>query len=166
MDEFSLYGFLGVKRSSHGAGDNDDDDDNNVTLVVPDSPCAIDSLTSDSLQHIARSWGWKVEKRPVPYTELPTFSEILGAGTAVGLVAIRSITRRGTTGRLPTSPRVLAESNGSETITYIPDDQQGGGPVFQKLLAQFKAIQLGKMQDEFGWRFEVQAKHKELENEN
>lgn len=167
VDEFSLCGFLGVKRSSHGAGgDEDDDDDDNVTLVVPDSPCAIDSVTSDSVQHIARSWGWKVEKRPVPYTELPAFSEILGAGTAVGLVAIRSITRRGTTARLPTSPRVPAQSNESETIIYIPDDQQGGGPVFQKLWAQFKAIQLGKIQDEFGWRFEVQEKHKELENEN
>lgn len=156
VDEFSLCGFLGVKRSSHGTGDDDDDDadDDNVTLVVPDSPCAIDSVTSDSVQHIARSWGWKVEKRPVPYTELPAFSEILGAGTAVGLVAIRSITRRGTTGRLPTSPRVLAQSNESETIIYIPDDQQGGRPVFQKLWAQFKAIQLGKIQDEFGWRFE------------
>ena len=166
VDDFNLCEFLGVKRSSHGAGDNDDDDDDNVTLVVPDSPFAIDSLTSDSVQHIARSWGWKVEKRPVPYTELPAFSEILGAGTAVGLVAIRSITRRGTTGRLPTSPRALAENNESETIIYVPDDQQGGGPVFQKLLAQFKAIQLGKIQDKFGWRFEVQARHKELEKED
>ena len=166
VDEFSLCGFLGVKHSSYGAGDDgDDDNDDNVTLVVPDSPCAIDSLTSVSVQRIARSWGWKVEKRPVRYTELPAFSEILGAGTAVGLVAIRSITRRGTTARLPTSPRVLVESNESETIIYIPDDQQGGGPVFQKLLAQFKAIQLGKVQDEFGWRFEVQAKYKELEYE-
>ena len=165
VDEFSLCGFLGVKLSPRGAGD-DDDDDHSVTLVVPDSPCAIDSLTSDSVQHIARSWGWKVEKRPVPYTELPAFSEILGAGTAVGLVAIRSITRPGLTGRLPTSPRVSAESSESETVTYIPDDQQGGGPVFQKLLAQFKAIQLGKVQDEFGWRSEVQAKDKELEIEN
>ena len=166
VDEFSLCGFLGVKRTAHEAGVDGDDDNDSVTLVVPDSPCAIDSITSDSVQHIARSWGWKVEKRPVPYTELPTFSEILGAGTAVGLVAIRSITRLGTTGRLPTNPRMLAESNESETITYIPDDQYGGGPVFQKLLAQFKAIQLGKVQDEFGWRFEVQEQHKELENEN
>ena len=174
VDEFSLCGFLGVKRTARRAGNDgdedeeeeDDDDDDNVTIVVPDSPCAIDSLTSDSVQHIARSWGWKVEKRPIPYTELAAFSEILGAGTAVGLVAIRSITRRGPTGRLPTSPRVLTESIEAETLTYMPTDQQGGGPVFQKLLAHFKAIQLGKVQDEFGWRFEVQAKHKELENED
>ncbi|MCJ1271919.1 hypothetical protein MMC22_011824 [Lobaria immixta] len=159
VDEFSLCGFLGVKHSSHGAGDDDDD----VTLVVPDSPCAIESLTSDSVQQIARSWGWKVEKRRVPYTELPAFSEVLGAGTAVGLVPVRSITRRRTTGRLSPGPRLLADSDDeSETVVYIPDEQQGGGPVFQKLLAQFRAIQLGKVPDGFGWRFEVQAKDKEL----
>ena len=165
VKEFSLCGFLGVKRTPRGAdyvGNNDNDD--NVTIVVPDSPCAIDSTTSDSVQHIARSWGWKVEKRPIPYTELPAFSEIVGAGTAVGLVAIRSITRRGMTARLATSPRVLTDSVEVETITYVPPDQQGGGPVFQKLFAYFRAIQRGKVQDEFGWRFEVQAKHKDLEN--
>ena len=160
VDEFSLCGFLGVQRSSDGAGDDGDD----VTLVVPDSPCAIDSLTSDSTQHIARRWGWKVEKRPVPYTELPAFSEVLGAGTAVGLVPIRSITRRGTAGRLAPGPRLLADSDDeSETVTYIPDEQHGGGPIFQKLLTQFKAIQLGTVPDEFGWRFEVQAKDTELD---
>lgn len=164
VDEFSLCGFLGVKRSSHGAGGGGDDNDDDVTLVVPDSPCAIDSLTSDSVQQIARSWGWKVEKRPVPYTELPAFSEVLGAGTAVGLVPIRSITRRGTTGRLSPGPRALAAGSDdeSETVLYMPDEQPGGGPMFQKLLAQFKAIQLGKVPDEFGWRFEVKAKDQEL----
>lgn len=166
VDEFSLCGFLGVRRSSHGAGDGHGGDYDDVTLVVPDSASAIDSLTSDSVQHIARNWGWKVEKRPVPYTELPTFSEILAAGTAAGLIPIRSITRRGTEKRLPPGLRLRADSYESETVTYIPDEQQGGGPVFQKLLAQFRAIQLGKVQDEFGWRFEVQAKDKELDGGN
>ena len=164
VDEFSLCGFLGVKRSPRGAGDgdNNDDDDGGTTLVVPDSPSAIDSLTSDSIQHIARSWGWNVEKRPVPYTELPAFSEVLGAGTAVGLVPIRSITRRGVTGRLTPGPRLVADSDQSETVVYIPDEQQGGGPVFRKLLARFRGIQLGEVRDEFGWRSEVQAKDREL----
>ena len=39
---------------------------------------------------MARSWGWKVEKRRIRFTELPESSEIFGAGTAVGLVPIRS----------------------------------------------------------------------------
>ena len=135
-----------------------------MTLVVPNSPCAIDSVTSDSIQHIARSWGWSVEKRRIPYTELPDFSEIIGAGTAVGLVPIQSITRRGTRGTLAPHARLMVANGAkSETIVYMPDDQQGGGPVFQKLLAHFQAVQLGKVQDEFGWRSEVQARDKELD---
>lgn len=164
VDEFSLCGFLGVRRSFDGAGGNDNIDNDDVTLVVPDSPSAIDSLTSDSVQHIARSWGWKVEKRPVPYTELPAFSEVFGAGTAVGLVAVRSITRRGTVGRLPPGPRLLVDCGKAETVVYIPEEQQGGGPVFQRLLTQLRAIQLGKVPDTFGWRFEVQAKDKVLDS--
>lgn len=174
VDEFSLCGFLGVKRSSHGAagggggGDGDNDVDDDVTLVVPDSPCAIDSLTSDSVQQIALSWGWKVDKRPVPYTELPAFCEVLGAGTAVGLVPIRSITRRGTRqrGRLPPGPRVVLadDDEDAETVLYMPDEQPpgGGGPVFRKLRAHFTALQRGTVPDEFGWRFEVTAKDLEL----
>ena len=158
VDEFSTCAFIGV----HCGGSDDDDD---VTLVVPDSPCVIDSVTSDSVQHIARSYGWTVEKRPVRYTELPTFSEVLGAGTSVVLVPIRSITRRRTTGRLPACPRLQVDGD-SETVRYLPDEQHSGGPVYLKLLAQLRAIQLGKIQDEFGWRFEVQAKDQEIESGN
>ncbi|KAJ4419967.1 hypothetical protein N0V82_004682 [Gnomoniopsis sp. IMI 355080] len=159
VDEFSLCGFLGVLRAE---GDEED-----ITLVVPESLCAIESLTSDSIQVIAKDWGWKVIRRPVSYTELPEFSEVLGAGTAMGMVPIRSITRRrGTTAtRLASGPRVLIDGDadvGTETVVYIPDDQEGGGPVFQKLSTMFRALQLGKAQDKFGWRFEVQAKDGDL----
>lgn len=156
VDEFSTCAFIGVR--SHGGGDDD------VTLVVPDSPCVIDSVTSDSMQHIARSFGWKVEKRPIRYTELPAFSEVLGAGTAVALVPIRSITRR-TAGRLPACPRLRVDAE-SETVMYLPDEQHSGGPVYLKLLAQLRAIQLGKVQDEFGWRFEVRAEDQEVDRWN
>lgn len=156
VDEFSTCAFIGVR--SHGGGDD-------VTLVVPDSPCVIDSVTSDSMQHIARSFGWKVEKRPVRYTELPAFSEVLGAGTAVALVPIRSITRRRTTARLPAGPRLRVDAE-SETVAYLPDEQHSGGPVYLKLLAQLRAIQLGKVEDEFGWRFEVRAEDQEVDGGN
>ncbi|KJZ71632.1 hypothetical protein HIM_08944 [Hirsutella minnesotensis 3608] len=77
-----------------------------VTPIVPDSKCAIDSITSDSVQQIGRSFGWTVEKRPIKYTELPYFCEVVGTGTAVGLVPIRSITRRRTGhGELAAGPR-------------------------------------------------------------
>jgi len=156
VDEFSTCAFIDVR--SYGGGDD-------VTLVVPDSPCVIDSVTSDSMQHIARSFGWKVEKRPVRYTELPAFSEVLGAGTAVALVPIRSITRRRTTARLPAGPRLRVDAE-SETVAYLPDEQHSGGPVYLKLLAQLRAIQLGKVEDEFGWRFEVRAEDQEVDGGN
>ncbi|KAF2475998.1 branched-chain-amino-acid aminotransferase 5 [Lindgomyces ingoldianus] len=143
VDEFSTCAFIGVR--SQGSSDDD------VTLVVPDSPCVIDSVTSDSMQHIARSNGWKVEKRSIQYAELPAFSEVLGAGTAVALVPIRSITRR-----------VMGASAESETVRYLPDDQHSGGLVYLKLLAQLEGIQRGKVQDEFGWRFEVRAEDQDI----
>lgn len=56
IDEFSTSGFIGV----HGSPA-----ENNVSIVVTDSKNVIKSITSDSVYEIARSWGWKVEKRAV-----------------------------------------------------------------------------------------------------
>lgn len=60
IDEFSTSGFIGALV------DGDD-----VTLVVPSSKAVIDSVTSDSIQQLARSFGWKVEKRAVRPPPLP-----------------------------------------------------------------------------------------------
>lgn len=150
IDEFSTSGFIGALV------DGDD-----VTLVVPDSKCIIDSVTSDSIQGIARSFGWKVDRRPVKYGELPQFSEVMAAGTAAALVPIRSITRagHGTHGDvvLPTDSARVSVDDGrkEETVTYVPADQEEAGPLCLKLLTQLKAIQLGKVADEFGWRHAV-----------
>jgi len=57
VDEFSTSGFIGIK------GDVSKDKD--ITLVVPDSKNVIASVTSDSACQIAKSLGWKVEKRSV-----------------------------------------------------------------------------------------------------
>jgi len=56
IDEFSTSGFIGVKK-----------DGDNITLVVPDSKCVIESVTSHSCLEIARSFGWKTESRSVCY---------------------------------------------------------------------------------------------------
>lgn len=178
VDEFSTSGFIGALAE----GDQ-------VTLVVPDTKNAIKSVTSESIQEIGRSWGWKVEQRPVStcllpcmrgarlgcrrrryansdtqikYSELPQFAEVMAAGTAAALVPIRSITRR----MDASSPQSLAQSasehprvaikDGEETITYIPDSQEASGPLALKLLTQLKAIQLGKVEDKFGWCFKVE----------
>ena len=61
IDEFSTSGFIGA------VVDGDD-----VTLVVPDSKNVIQSVTSNSITDIGRSFGWKVERRSVrPVHSLP-----------------------------------------------------------------------------------------------
>lgn len=61
VDEFSTSGFIGALVEGE-----------QVTLVVPDTKNAIKSVTSESIQEIGRSWGWKVEQRPVSFL----FSEL------------------------------------------------------------------------------------------
>ncbi|KAI0600265.1 aminotransferase [Biscogniauxia sp. FL1348] len=150
VDEFSTSGFI-------GAIVNGEDD---VTLVVPDSKNVIQSVTADSITEIGRSFGWKLERRPIKYTELAQFSEVMAAGTAAALVPIRSITRRfdpaspqsiSSTG---TYPRLTADKD-TEKVTYIPDANEDAGPVCLRLLTQLKAIQLGKTKDDFNWCFAV-----------
>lgn len=145
IDEFSTSGFIGAIKK----GEDD------VTLVVPDSKSVIDSVTSDSIQQIGRSYGWKVESRVIKYGELPSFTEVMAAGTAAALVPIRSITRRGTSGLGESAERVSRDAEGAETVTYIPKEQEDAGTICLKLLSQLKAIQQGRAKDEFGWRFEV-----------
>lgn len=97
----------------------------------------------------------------IKYSELPSFSEVMAAGTAAALVPIRSITRRiassdpkSLTATVKSHSR-LSSTGSEETVTYIPDSQDDAGPVCLKLLSQLKAIQLGKAKDEFGWCFSV-----------
>ena len=65
IDEFSTSGFIGVKGDAGGDGKD-------VSIVVPDSKNVIKSVTSDSICEIAKSWGWKVEKRTVSHSPLPS----------------------------------------------------------------------------------------------
>ncbi|KAM0350189.1 hypothetical protein ACHAPU_003354 [Fusarium lateritium] len=138
IDEFSTSGFIGAKVS----GDD-------VTLAVPDSQNVIDSVTSDSIQELGRSYGWKVEKRPIKYQELKEFSEVFAAGTAAALVPIRSITRR--------------VDGKEEVATYIKDGSEQPGPLFQKLLKHLQDIQLGRAEDSFSWTHPVGAKDMKIE---
>ncbi|TGJ85868.1 hypothetical protein E0Z10_g2870 [Xylaria hypoxylon] len=152
IDEFSTSGFIGAKV-------NGDD----VTLVIPDSNNVIVSVTAESVLDIGRSFGWKVERRSVKYSELPTFSEVMAAGTAAALVPIRSITRR----ESPTSPTSIVSTIGqherlssdqdSEKVTYAPDSQDAEdiGPICTQLLTRLRAIQLGKVPDDLNWCFRV-----------
>ena len=54
IDEFSTSAFIGAKP-----------DGDKFQLTIPDSKNAVNSVTSNSIQELAKSIGWKVEKRPV-----------------------------------------------------------------------------------------------------
>ncbi|MCJ1350641.1 MAG: hypothetical protein MMC33_000622 [Icmadophila ericetorum] len=126
IDEFSTSGFIGVKKQPDSEG--------KYTVVVPDSKSVINSITSSSACRIAESLGWSVEKRPIPYTELPSFSEVLAAGTAAALVPIKSITMKSR------RDKFIIGEGGNEP-----------GPACVKLLTTLKGIQMGKIDDKFGW---------------
>ncbi|KAH9991849.1 branched-chain amino acid aminotransferase II [Xylariaceae sp. FL0662B] len=150
VDEFSTSGFIGAIV-----------DGDHVTLVVPDSKNVIQSVTVDSVIDIGRSFGWKIEKKSIKYTELHKFAEVVAAGTAAALVPIRSITRsidpassQSISSAVGKHPRLSTEG-GAEKVTYIDDASEDAGPICLRLLSQLKGIQLGKVKDEFGWCFPV-----------
>lgn len=134
IDEFSTSGFIGVKRGADGS----------TSVVVPDSRNVIKSVTSESAVQIARDvFGYTVERRRIPYTELPTFSEVMAAGTAASLVPIKSITLKSASDRFDFPASVDAADGGP-------------GPVCRDLLRVLKGIQQGLEPDRFGWNVVVQ----------
>lgn len=54
IDEFAASSFVGARRNN-----------GITTLVIPQSSAILESITVDSLCCIARSWDWKIERRPV-----------------------------------------------------------------------------------------------------
>ena len=138
IDEFSTSAFIAVKQ-----------DGENFTVVVPDSKNVIESVTSDSVCEIAKSFGWKVEKRPIEYEELPSFTEVMAAGTAAAIVPIKSITMR----------------SKDDKFVY-QDGRDEPGPACSRLLTTLKGIQQGKISDTFGWLQFVEEVKLPLEGES
>ena len=99
--------------------------------MTPDSKSVLPSVTNDSLQKIAAEMGLKVERRPIPWEEVRTFSEIGACGTAAVISPIGSVTR------------------GDETLTI--GDGKSAGPVLSSLYQEIQAIQYGDKADRFGW---------------
>jgi branched-chain amino acid aminotransferase len=89
----------------------------------------------------------------------------MAAGTAAGLVPIRSITRhipasnpRSLAATARDHPRAAVADDGTETVTYLPDAQADAGPICSRLLGELKGIQVGKVEDRFGWCARVEEK--------
>ncbi|KAH3911146.1 hypothetical protein HBI56_235900 [Parastagonospora nodorum] len=124
IEEFGSSGFVGVKSDG--------------TLVVPESRQVIASVTSDTLQVIAKEvLGWKVEKRRVGVDELASFEEVIAVGTAVSVLPIASITN---------------EETGEKFVYCENGDAR---PVAKRLNEDIGEAIRGAGENRFGWRYEV-----------
>lgn len=144
VDEFSTSAFIGVKYGDEGE---------DVTLVQPDSDNVIDSVTAASVLEIGEKMlGYQVEKRSVKYEEIREFDEVIAAGTAAGLVPVRSITMK---------------SRGEKWGFECGDGGKGeGGPVCRRLMGLLQGIQTGEVEDVFGWNWEVREVEGMMGREN
>ena len=76
IDECGPANFFGIKEN---------------TYITPESDSILPSITNKSLMTLAAEIGMKVERRKVPYEELPTFEEIGACGTAAVISPIGRI---------------------------------------------------------------------------
>lgn len=118
IDECGAANFYGIK-------DN--------TYITPESESILPSITNMSLQQIAKDMGLKVERRPVPLEELPSFEEAGACGTAAVCSPIGQIDDLDT------------------GVSYIlsPDNQPG--QVTTALYNTIRQIQYGEIPDLHNW---------------
>jgi branched-chain amino acid aminotransferase len=104
-----------------------------TTYVTPKSSSILPSITNKSLQTLAESLGMKVEERQVPVEELADFEEAGACGTAAVITPIHRV--------------VDADLN----HTYSFGDKDQPGPVLTRLYETLTGIQLGDLEDPYGW---------------
>ncbi|GAA5863218.1 hypothetical protein JCM3774_000816 [Rhodotorula dairenensis] len=139
IDEFSTSNFIGIKKQTGGSGDS-----TKPTLVVPASESILKSVTTKSLIGIAESFGWAIERRPVPFQEVIDggLSEVMACGTAAAITPIKSITYHLSADKL-------------DKITI--GDGENAGPRTLELLAELTGIQAGDRDDVRGWTWPAEG---------
>ena len=118
IDEAGPANFFGIK---------------NNTFITPDSVSILPSITNLSLQEICGHMGMKVEKRPIPVSELDSFDEVGACGTAAVITPVR---------------RIIDPDN-NVTYEYCKGNQPG--EISSKLYHWLVDIQCGDKEDKFGW---------------
>lgn len=110
-------------------------------LVVPTSPSILKSVTTKAIVAIAESYGWTVENRPIPFSEVISggFIEIAAAGTAAAIAPIRSITYHDD------------KENKESTKKILIGGGEVAGPRFLSILEKLTGVQSGTVKDEFDW---------------
>ncbi len=108
----------------------------NVLVTPPLQGTILPGVTRDSVLHLAKHWGMKVEERRISIDEVMSsikdgsMTEVFGTGTAAVISPVGEIYHRG------------------ETVT-VNDNKTG--PVAQKLFDEITGIQSGERPDPFGW---------------
>jgi len=105
--------------------------------ITPESNSILPSITNMSLIDIARSIGMTVERRKIPVEELAEFDEVGACGTAAVITPIKRILDR----------------DSDKVYEYCKDGK--AGPVSTKLYKQLQGIQLGEVEDTFGWNLTI-----------
>ncbi|MDR2496576.1 MAG: branched-chain amino acid aminotransferase [Tannerellaceae bacterium] len=118
IDECGPANFFGIK-------DN--------TYVTPASSSILPSITNKSLIQLAGDMGLKVERRPVPVSELASFEEAAECGTAAVVTPISRI------------------DDLDENRSYVYSSDGKPGAVCEKLYRKLLGIQTGDEEDPYGW---------------
>ncbi|MCD6336897.1 MAG: branched-chain amino acid aminotransferase [Candidatus Marinimicrobia bacterium] len=113
------------------------------TLITPtlDQGTLLAGITRESVLHIARDLGWKVEERRIAFQEIidasknGSLQECFGTGTAATIAPV---------GR-------IGHDNGEDIIL----NNNEVGPYAKKIYEQLLGIQYGKTEDRFGWTVEI-----------
>ncbi|MDR1860141.1 MAG: branched-chain amino acid aminotransferase [Bacteroidales bacterium] len=116
VDECGPANFFGIK---------------NNTYITPLSDSILPSITNKSLMQLAEDIGMKVERRPVPVEELPSFEEVGECGTAAVISPVKRI----------------YDADLDKEYLYGTEP----GPWSVKLYSKLKAIQCGDEPDKYGW---------------
>lgn len=118
IDECGPANFFGIK-------DN--------TYVTPKSHSILPSITNKSLQALAKSFGMKVEERPISLDELSDFEEAGACGTAAVITPIHKV------------------ADLAKDTVYTFGNADNPGPVTTRLYETLVGIQNGQLEDPFGW---------------
>jgi branched-chain amino acid aminotransferase len=121
IDELGTSNFFGITRAG--------------AYKTPESSSILRSITNDSLQTLAREYGFKVITEPIRLDELDQFIEVGACGTAAVITPIYSITR------------------GEQKWTFGKPDE--AGETLKKLYLHLQGIQYGEREDRYGWLLEV-----------
>ncbi|KAG0271277.1 hypothetical protein BGZ95_000920 [Linnemannia exigua] len=134
VDEFSTSNFVALTAPSSSSSSSEEEAQ--PTFCAPESPSILNSVTKQSLVQLAKSFGWQVENRVIPFSEVTDnrFQEIAACGTAAVITPVKSI-----------------ERGGVKTMIGNAKTQASIGPGFLRLFTAMRGIQNGDLEDPYGW---------------